>query len=648
MKAILGGLAATAGRCALLALGVGCAAAHAQSAAQLQEQLRQLQQQMEGAGLQQYRDAMRQLDEANRAAGAVTGTRPASIQPAATPDAEMARRREIINSQYRQARAMLGSLPAGADRPQIVEAVAVEGQVVVEGGAREQFYNQLKTDLQYTVREAFVGNLMVLHSYDPRSGRFLEQKDYELESLSTEIRVPTVMGKQCTRWSSGSPQVCTRWANFFSHEVDEGERYPAFSAEVVNASTLDEGRIEIEASAARIDFPGNDHVTRLTSGCTGGRWTLSRAEFETLFERGEIVLRQEIGRSEGPAPGCRAGSTLTLYLRLAGKAPPTAVCEQAPDVRIQIVKPEQQSRHVFSDEYALPEHSNRLALDLEARVEPARLADSIEWIVPEMPGSTRSTVPASASLTPRGARLQVIYQGLPEDYKAFGPKTVTARVQVGACSVEDSREVKLFYPRDAMNNPEGKYRNWFYYWRQTPAALPMGQNVRLEFGGTAFDLCAGEHVMAIYKPDHLYKAIHICDFTAKLDRQFALTVPRVSRGDRSTLETYQLFTFTHIDTFAVIVLHEFAHFNHHHTWWSGKSDEQRAREDVDGDGVPDRLEHEMGFVVPKFQTFWGDHEDFRNINGDEEFLAYETAYDYPVGKFDEYDWGKPGKNWMDD
>src|SRR5690606_21359119 len=158
---------------------------------------------------------------------------------------------------------------------------------------------------------------------------------------------------------------------------------------------------------------------------------------------------------------------------------------------------------------------------------------SIEWIVPEMPGSTRSTVPASASVTPRGARLQVIYQGLPEDYKAFGPKTVTAREQEGACSVEDRREVKHIYPRDAMTNPEGKYRNWFYYWRQTPAALPMGQNVRLEFGGTAFDLCAGEHVMAIYKPDHLYKAIHICDFTAKLDRQFALTVPRVSRGDRS-------------------------------------------------------------------------------------------------------------------
>src|SRR5690606_18780012 len=139
---------------------------------------------------------------------------PASIQPAATPDAEMARRREIINSQYRQARAMLGSLPAGSDRPQIIEAVAVEGHVGAEGGAREQFYNQLKTDLQYTIRETFVGNLMVLLSYDPRSGRFLQQKDYELESLSTEIRVPTVMGKQCTRWSSGSPQVCTRWANF--------------------------------------------------------------------------------------------------------------------------------------------------------------------------------------------------------------------------------------------------------------------------------------------------------------------------------------------------------------------------------------------------------------------------------------------------
>lgn len=620
-------------------------AAYAQSAAQIQQQLQQLQQQMQAGGMQGFSEVMRQMDEANRAVGAMTGTRPASVQPGATPDAEMARRREIINSQYQQARAMLGSLPAGSDKPQIVEAVAVEGHVVVEGGAHEQFYNQLKTDLRYTIREAFVGNLLVLHTYDPGSGRFQKQKDYELESLSTEIRVPNLMGKQCTRWSSGSPQVCARWASFVRHEIDPGERYPAFSAEVVNGSTLEDGRIEIEAKAPRIQFSGNDNVTRLTGGCTDARWTLSRTEFETLYTRGEIVLRQEIGRPKGPAPGCRVGSTLTLHLRLAVKTP---TCEQAPDVRIKIIKPVDQSRHVFSDEYALQKHSNRLVLDLEAQIEPARLADSIEWIVPEIPGSTRSTIPASASLMPRGARLQVVYQGLPDDYKAFGRKTVTARVQVGACNVEDQREVKLFYPRDAKNNPEGKYRNWFYYWRQTPAAFPLGQNVRLEFGGTEFDLCTGKHVMAIYKPDHLFKTVHICDFTEKLDRQFALTVPRVSRRDLSTLETYQLLTFTYIDTFAVAVLHEFAHFNHHHTWWSGKPPEQQAREDVDHDGIPDRLEREMGFIVPKFQTFWGDHDDFKNINGDEEFLAYETAYDYPVGKFDEHDWGKPGKNWMEE
>ena len=613
--------------CAALAFSMSGASVYAQSAAQIQ----------------QFNEVMRQMEEASRAVGAMTGTRPTSIQPSSTPDAEMARRREIINSQYRQARATLGSLPAGSDQPRIVEAVAIEGQMMVDGGAQEQFYNQLKTDLHYTIRETFVGNLLVQHIYDPRSGRFQKQKDYELESLSTEIRVPTLMGKQCTRWSSGSPQVCTRWVQFVNHEVDADERYPAFSAEVVNGSTLEDGLIEIEARAARMEFSGTDRVTRRTNGCTDARWTLSRAEFETLFKQGEIVLRQEIGRPKGPAPGCRAGSTLTLHLRLAGKTP---TCERTPDVRIKIIKPVDQSRYVFSDEYALQKHSNRLVLDLEAQVEPARLADSIEWIVPEIPGSTRSTVPASASLTPRGARLQVVYQGLPEDYKAFGRKTVTARVQAGACSVEDRREVKLFYPRDAKNNPEGKYRNWFYYWRQTPAALPMGQNVRLEFGGTEFDLCTGQHVMAIFKPDHLFKTIHICDFTEKLNHQFALTVPRVSRRDRSTLETYQLFTFTYIDTFAVAVLHEFAHFNHYHTWRSGKSAEQRAREDIDRAGIPDRLEREMGFIVPKFQTFWGDHDDFKNINGDEEFLAYETAYDYPVGKFDEYDWGKPGKNWM--
>ncbi len=53
----------------------------------------------------------------------------------------------------------------------------------------------------------------------------------------------------------------------------------------------------------------------------------------------------------------------------------------------------------------------------------------------------------------------------------------------------------------------------------------------------------------------------------------------------------------------------------------------------------------MDFSVSKFQTYWEDDPDFKNIGGDEEFLAYESTYDYQIGSNDRHDWGKPGKNW---
>lgn len=54
-------------------------------------------------------------------------------------------------------------------------------------------------------------------------------------------------------------------------------------------------------------------------------------------------------------------------------------------------------------------------------------------------------------------------------------------MKVDGCTVEETKKVLIFYLRDEKNNPQGKYPNWYYYWRQTPAAMPFGQNVRLAF-----------------------------------------------------------------------------------------------------------------------------------------------------------------------
>ena len=591
-----------------------------------------------------YRDAMPILNEANKEASSITGMQHISIMPSETPEKEAERRREIINIQFNQAKNMLSELSEEEENPQISQAQPLEGYIIVKGGERELWYNnQLKTDISYAIKESFVGNLLIIHTYNPVKGQFEAKKDYELDTISTKIELQGLIGKKCSQWSSGSPSVCTRWADLSNYKIDPGEKYPQFYSNVVFASSHEEDRVKIEAKTPNIVFYSSDG-TSAKVGCSGAEWSITKQEFETLLKSGQLVLKKVIGEQKGSTQHCRSGSTMELYLKLQKEKEPQ-VCKNVEPLHLEIVKPEDKSRYVFNDEYLLDESSNSLVLELEAKVSPDRYADSVEWIIPELGGSKKFITPLSLSSNPRGRKVTVKYKGLPESYKDFGKKTVIARLKVDSCTIEDKREIQLFYPRDAKNNPEGKYPNWFYYWKQTPAARPFGQMVNIVFGGTEYDLCKGEHVMAIYKPDYLFKSIHVCDLTKKIGGPFEITIPLVSRDNPATLRAKHYITYTHIDTFAVLVMHEFTHFNHYHTWWSGKTRDAIAREDVDGDGVPDRLEVEMGFNPGIFQTYWGDDEEFKNINGDEEFLAYESTYNYPIGKYDEYDWGKPGKNW---
>lgn len=599
--------------------------------------------------MQKTREIVPTLDEAIIEAGLMGGIPIISTRPADTPEKEMQRRREIINSQYKSSKYMLGELSSQEkENPQIGEAIAVEGYIIVEGGERRLSYGQIERDIRYVIKEKFVGNLIVMKTYNIKTGTFEKEKEYELDTLSTDIKMVNFFGKQCTKWSYYVPKTCDRYANFILYEIDKSEFYPNFSSGVASISSINRNVLEIEANTPSVTLYGKEGLDKISTpiSCTEGKWRLTSSEFEKLLNMGALTLRKDIGSKSQYQ--CLPGSTMTLHLKVKKEEP--EICKESKDVKIEIIKPVHKSKYVFTDDG----NTGRLILELEARTNSSQYEDRIEWEIPEMEGSSRIIQSNSGHNQPKGSKVEVMYKGLPPDVESFGRQKVKARIKVDNCIVEDTKEVMIFYPRDAKNNPEGKYPNWFYYWKQSPAARPFGQNVRIEFGGTEFDLCTGDHVMAIFKPDYLFKTIHICNLTEKADRDFKITIPLVSRSDRSTLTEKKLVDYTHIDTFAVIVMHEFAHFNHYHTWWSGKTREQREREDKDpnpnggiGDGIPDRLEVDMGFDPVKFQTYWGEDEDFKNINGDEEFLAYESTYDYPIGKFDNYDWGKPGKNWTE-
>ena len=136
----------------------------AQSPTDIEQRAKQLEQQLQGTSnpnklIETYRNAIQLMDDANRKVGGLAGMQTMSIEPAETPEKEMERRREIINSQHHQIKSMTGNLSAGTEKLEIPEVFPLEGYIVVNGGEKDFFNNEVKTDLLYTITERFVGNL---------------------------------------------------------------------------------------------------------------------------------------------------------------------------------------------------------------------------------------------------------------------------------------------------------------------------------------------------------------------------------------------------------------------------------------------------------------------------------------------------------
>ena len=278
-----------------------------------------------------------------------------------------------------------------------------------------------------------------------------------------------------------------------------------------------------------------------------------------------------------------------------------------------------------------------LEMEFKATVTPSQYEQEVEWSVPEIEGATRTFDPPSG----KGSYLKVRYEGLPKDNNQFGIKTVHAIVNVGGCQAEDSATVKLFFPRDATNNPSGDLPNWFYYWKQTPAGRPKGQNVRLLYGGRTVDMCAEPNIPAQYIPGHGHATIHVCDLT-KLGLDFETIFPELSLKP----PYYKgLLSTKHIDTFAVAVRHEFEHWMVNFNYRGNQPDLRILGDDLDGDGLPDRVESQFGFDFRKTQTHLPNHPVAKDVGGDEEWLCYMSMLEIKIGSLDKYDWAMPGKQW---
>jgi hypothetical protein len=103
-------------------------------------------------------------------------------------------------------------------------------------------------------------------------------------------------------------------------------------------------------------------------------------------------------------------------------------------------------------------------------------------------------------------------------------------------------------------------------------------------------------------------------------------------------------TSRNIDTFAKAVIHEFVHWQCYHNFRYGKSLPAIQAADTDADGLPDTVEPQYGFDPSMRQTHMSTHPELKKIEYDEEWLAYMSMSEIPMGKYNEHDLGKAGKS----
>jgi hypothetical protein len=231
-------------------------------------------------------------------------------------DEEIQRRREAINQAGRQFDRKNAKERAGTGKREIpvARAIPVSGMILIEGGTSSS-YGKVKQEIAYTVRETFVGNLIVTRYYDRIAGRYTGREDYALDTLSTEIEAFDISGRGCATYK-GTPPACTQWHRFDLWQIAERDEYPGRSAEVVTASSDGRG-VTIRVDAPDIEFSSSEGPITIKPACGDQlRITVSLNEFKRWMRRKTVKIKREAGKT---ALGCRPGSTLSLEMYIAGE-----------------------------------------------------------------------------------------------------------------------------------------------------------------------------------------------------------------------------------------------------------------------------------------------------------------------------------------
>jgi hypothetical protein len=270
-----------------------------------------------------------------------------------------------------------------------------------------------------------------------------------------------------------------------------------------------------------------------------------------------------------------------------------------------------------------------------AEVVPQAFGDDLEWQLPRIAGAELTTWPENA----RGREITFRYRGLPKRSSDFGKKKLAARfgAHKGECPDPEEREVRVFFPRDAMSPEEPTHPNWFEFWKQTRAG--QGHEANVYFEGSYCESMAPGSVQeaGYYSPDGF--GVHVCD------------LKRIGFAWQNliTQTPYQ-----GIDVLGALVTHEWTHKEYRERLTSSHAP------DGDRDGISDAEEGAtpmpLGLpgtlgpgdrlsILKALEGRAGGRADpaDRAYLTDQEILTFIATDDWKVGSADAEDWACPGK-----
>ena len=259
----------------------------------------------------QMEDLQSQLEQLQSMAGGMMPTLPP------TPQDKLNLVIDSINRNYVNLRNNLyaGNVPETEQLIPVPMATRLSGYVQVHGIDVQQYKSGFKPrDLKYNVREDFIGYLITMRYFDTHLKKFTKKKDYEIGTISTNIQVNSVSGRQCVNIGNDG---CHEWASFAQSEINRDNIYPAIHDWVVLADS-DKGVVSFNIESPNVLFSSPNKRAIQGLGCYGADIDMDLEDLSDRIKEQSYSDTVQVGKMGGGSD-CSPGSSIDVHIDFCDK-----------------------------------------------------------------------------------------------------------------------------------------------------------------------------------------------------------------------------------------------------------------------------------------------------------------------------------------